>query len=132
MNSANTIEISANTIQWATTAGDIYNGSEIYADGGNDDHNHKLNNNTPPYFTYNDDSVIMDKIIDVIDEKLNALEPVIDIKSMKKIAKKLNKLRTNQWHVYNQQLYGDPRLKYPKNEKKEPEKIKLEEDLFEI
>ena len=124
------------TIQWGNTgaAGDSYHynpqENKIYFDEWKNiapvpDHNH----NPPSYFTYNDDSVKMDRIVDVIDEMLAALEPVIDIGSMKKISSKLIKLRNSTNSMWT--TYKDFGNNYSKPEPKE-QKIKLEEDLFEI
>jgi len=129
------------TIQWGSTAGDNYHihqdgqlnheANKIFYDGdwktiAPAEHNH--NNNVPSYFTYNDDSVRMDRIIDVIDEMLAALGPVIDVGDMKKISDKLVKLRNttggNNWMTYNDASC----LKV----KEEEPKIELEEDLFEL
>jgi hypothetical protein len=127
------------TMNWANASGDPIDGqlnidaNKIYYNGDWKDiaepaHQHNHNINQPAFFTYNDDDVKLNKIIDVIDEMLTALQPVINISSMKKIAKKLEGLRNaaNQWQTYNLQPTIDET--YDNYE----EKIKLEEDLFEI
>jgi hypothetical protein len=132
------------TMSWGNTAGEPIEGqlsidsNKLYYDGNwktieQPAHNHHIQQSANAFYTYNDSDLKINKIVDVITELLMAIEPVIDIPSMKKIAKKLTGLReaANQWTVFPETnpwtVFPNPEIK-----RKPKEEIKLEEDLFEI